>query len=158
MEKIGPFAEKEAAIIEMESQIQSLTEKLNDALDNKAKIAKLEVDREVSKTVLASCLNNLQGRVNEVKKIGRYSYNDEIKKQEEKKTIDMVNEIIRLLTNHTDPVIAAFFTTSKPVPIGDPEHWDTFSMQEHDWLSHINFLEAYINSMRTIIERQIQSP
>jgi hypothetical protein len=87
MEKIGPAAEKEAVIIELESQIQSLTEKLK----GKSIANRAEDKKQLAKHPLGNSLMALQRRLQEARNISRFEFKDDVRKKEWELTNSLFN-------------------------------------------------------------------
>lgn len=129
---------------------KKLLNELQQVLDRKAEIAKREeIEREREK-LLHDFIFSLRNRIVELKPKRHFG----IQEGDVSKTRSVIAEIYEVLKVKIGQDAAAHFVSSTsphtPLNVGP-----VFTETEQDWSDHLNYIEAHIESLKTIIEKRL---
>jgi hypothetical protein len=135
-----------------DGKIQSLEEKLEAALDTKLASTKLELERQDNKRLLHDSIVQLQNQIRTFNGAKRYF---EIKGEDRKQSIDLVEHIYNQLYVKIGADAAALFSAATSTQKKLERFGFCASHLDFEWTRHLDFLDAHIDCLKTIIEKQM---
>lgn len=144
--KISQFTPKEAEIAELESQIQSLNEKLAE----QSEADKVVVAKQVAKELLGYKLFELQNRLDEAFQINRLGFEGELKKKEWEFTNAHFQNTEAVMWKQLLIAEAARFRAVEPAQVKPVQGFN--AEQIMDWQWHINCIQAKRDKLEEILK------
>ena len=152
---LAPYEIYKSAVITAETREQALTteiEGLRTELTKATKEDQVRTDRKIARHALGNLLLTLQTRLEVVRMLNSFSYDDDVKREQEKTSIELVNTTYTFLEKFCDTA-AASFISAKPEHLTGPESFERFQRQADSKRIHLNYLGAHISELKKTIER-----
>jgi hypothetical protein len=156
-----PFRSHEAQQKAHKAEIQNLTSHIqqaeslfNTVAEHKDKPAEAVSPKQKIKDSLGAYLVQLENRVLAIKKMTLLEYNKSLKNEEDKESIDLLNEIYFFLDLNLGKTESVFFKSRTGVSFASVNDWGQSAFKSEKWQGMIDNLNHYAGQLKKIIEKQ----
>jgi hypothetical protein len=156
-----PFRSHEAQQKAHKAEIQNLTSHIqqaeslfNTVAEHKDKPAEAASPKQKTKGSLGAYLVQLEDRVLAIKKMTLLEYNKSLKNEEDKESIDLLNEIYFFLDLNLGKTESVFFKSRTGVSFASVNDWGQSAFKSEKWQGMIDNLNHYAGQLKKIIEKQ----
>ena len=156
-----PFRRHEAQQKAHKAEIQNLTSQIkqaealfNTVAEHKDKPAEAASPKQKIKASLEAYLVQLEDRVLAIKKMTLLEYNKSLKNEEDKESIDLLNEIYFFLDLNLGKAESAWFKSRTGVSFASVNDWGQSTFKAEKWQGMIDNLNHYASQLKKIIEKQ----
>jgi hypothetical protein len=143
-------AEKQILI----SQLQQSEALFNTVAEHKDKPAEAASPKQKIKGSLGAYLVQLEDRILTIKKMTLFEYNKSLKNEEDKESIDLLNEIFFFLDLNLGKAESAWFKSRTGVSFASVNDWGQSAFKAEQWQGMIDSLNHYASQLKNIIEEQ----
>jgi len=142
-------AEKQILI----SQIQQAEALFNSVAGNKDQPAEAASPNQKIKDSLGAYLVQLEERVLTIKKMTLLEYNKSLNNEEDKESIDLLNEIYFFLDLNLGKTKSADFKSRSGITFASVNDWGQSAFKSEKWQGMIDSLNHYASQLKQIIEK-----
>jgi hypothetical protein len=155
-----PFRRHEAQQIVQEtekqnliSQVQQAEALFNTVAEPKDKPAEAISQKRKNRNSLEAYLVQLEDRILAIKKMTLLEYNKSLKNEEDKESIDLLNEIYFFLDLNLGKAESANFKSRSGVTFTSVNDWGQSAFKAEKWQGMIDCLNHYASQLKAIIEK-----
>ena len=136
------------------SQIQQAEVRLKTVAEHKNKPVEAVSQKQKIKDSLGAYLVQLEDRILAIKKMTLFEYNKSLKNEEDKESIDLLNEIYFFLDLNLGKAESAFFKSRTGISFASVNDWGQSAFKAEKWQGMIDNLNHYASQLKKIIEEQ----
>ena len=135
------------------SQVQQAEALLKTVAEHKDKPVETVGPKQKIKDSLGAYLVQLEDRILAIKKMTLLEYNKSLKNEEDKESIDLLNEIYFFLDLNLGKAESAFFKSRTGITFASVNDWGQSAFQAEKWQGMIDSLNHYASQLKNIIEK-----
>jgi hypothetical protein len=136
------------------SQIQQGEALFKTVVEPKDKPAEAVSQKQKIKDSLEAYLVQLEDRILAIKKMTLLEYNKSLKNEEDKESIDLLDEIFFFLDLNLGKAESAFFKNRAGITFASVNDWGQSAFKAEKWQGMIDCLNHYASQLKKIIEKQ----
>ena len=136
------------------SQLQQAEALFNTVAEHKDKPAEAVSPKQKIKDSLGAYLVQLEDRVLVIKKMTLFEYNKSLKNEEDKESIDLLNEIYFFLDLNLGKAESVLFKSRTGISFASINDWGQSAFKAEKWQGMIDNLNHYASQLKKIIEEQ----
>jgi hypothetical protein len=145
---------QKAEIQNLTSQLQQAEALFNTVAEHKDKPAEAVSPNQKIKDSLGAYLVQLEDRILAIKKLTLLEYNKSLKNEEDKESIDLLNEIYFFLDLNLGKTESAYFKNRTGISFASVNDWGQSAFKAEKWQGMIDNLNHYASQLKKIIEKQ----
>ncbi|MGA2241297.1 MAG: hypothetical protein ABSH11_04595 [Verrucomicrobiota bacterium] len=136
------------------SQVQQAEALFNTVAEHKDKPAEAAGPKQKIKDSLGAYLGQLEDRILAIKKMTLLEYNKSLQDEEDKESIDLLNEIYFFLDLNLGKTESAYFKSRTGITFASVNDWGQSAFKAEKWQGMIDSLDHYASQLKQIIEKQ----